>query len=695
MKKVLFCNMPWGKADFPSIQLGILKSALERNHIPAEVLYANVDFCELLGRDVYSMLTLSSKYSFLLEWFFDGYLGGKQDGSMKEQLEEIGSLIDFDISTPFITKDYHASALTQEQKENEKLRNNKFDEFCIKIKNEIVPQFFTNLFSQNRFEQYDIVAFTCSFSQTIPSLSCAYLIKQRFPDKIIILGGNGMSGEAGAAYLKAFPWINYISQGEGEETLPELIQYLRKHHYRFENHYKPQGIVYRDLNGNVHTGEKQRPVPTENIPIPDYSDYFKQLKRIEAKSGGRLPKNTVLFETSRGCWWGEKKQCKFCGLNGENIHFRCKEPEQVLNELLTFSERYHAGNFVCVDNVLDYSFLEPLFDELIRRELKLDLFWEVKPTLKKPQLMKLARAGVKTVQAGIENFSTDILKLINKGSTKLQSICFIKNCGDAGIQVLYNYLYGFPQEKPEYYMDIVKIIPLLKHLIPPLYPPKPMILQKYSGYYKEKETDLIWDVQPMPQYSVLYSEYMTDVEKVAYNYSFKTNKMPDDLSYINHITSMIREWNETYNSSSRKVFLYECGVGFVNLYDTRFGALRLIRLCGISAFIFKFCTCVRSYDRIWNEIGQTEWSGCIRRQDMKKVLGVLIAENFLIEENEQVLSLANEINDILLRIPYDTRKAIESARQYNEFESLEELKELEIITVRRNEIEQQVQGIYV
>ncbi|HEX3028563.1 MAG TPA: hypothetical protein VHT34_04510 [Clostridia bacterium] len=72
--KVLLCNMPWGKIDFPSIQLGILKAYLTQHGISADVSYQNVRFAALIGTETYSKLSISSRYSFLLEWLFNEFL---------------------------------------------------------------------------------------------------------------------------------------------------------------------------------------------------------------------------------------------------------------------------------------------------------------------------------------------------------------------------------------------------------------------------------------------------------------------------------------------------------------------------------------------------------------------------------------------------------------------------------------------
>ena len=37
----------------------------------------------------------------------------------------------------------------------------------------------------------------------------------------------------------------------------------------------------------------------------------------------------IPLETSRGCWWGMKHHCIFCGLNGKQMAFQDKSPDRV------------------------------------------------------------------------------------------------------------------------------------------------------------------------------------------------------------------------------------------------------------------------------------------------------------------------------------------------------------------------------
>src|SRR3954465_271775 len=41
----------------------------------------------------------------------------------------------------------------------------------------------------------------------------------------------------------------------------------------------------------------------------------------------------MLIETARGCWWGAKNHCTFCGLNGETMGFRAKSADRVMTEI--------------------------------------------------------------------------------------------------------------------------------------------------------------------------------------------------------------------------------------------------------------------------------------------------------------------------------------------------------------------------
>ena len=88
------------------------------------------------------------------------------------------------------------------------------------------PQFLTWALTAIDWGQYKIVGFTSTFDQNVASLTMAKLIKDLYPDVIIVFGGANYDGEMGLEYFRAFPFIDHVVVGEGEEVFPELVRYL-------------------------------------------------------------------------------------------------------------------------------------------------------------------------------------------------------------------------------------------------------------------------------------------------------------------------------------------------------------------------------------------------------------------------------------------------------------------------------------
>src|SRR3977135_2135675 len=92
---------------------------------------------------------------------------------------------------------------------------------------------------------------------------------------------------------------------------------------------------------SVANAMSARPLSPSEIVAPAYDA---SLQRY-ALSGPPLRADPrLVLESSRGCWWGEKHHCTFCGLNGSFMEFRSKSPDQFVDELLAMTERYHVLN---------------------------------------------------------------------------------------------------------------------------------------------------------------------------------------------------------------------------------------------------------------------------------------------------------------------------------------------------------------
>jgi radical SAM superfamily enzyme YgiQ (UPF0313 family) len=85
-------------------------------------------------------------------------------------------------------------------------------------------------------------------------------------------------------------------------------------------------------------------------------EYEGFLASLEQKCPGASA--SLLFETSRGCWWGERSHCTFCGLNGSTINYRAMSPEKALRQFDELFKYYpRVSRFESVDNILPRKYL--------------------------------------------------------------------------------------------------------------------------------------------------------------------------------------------------------------------------------------------------------------------------------------------------------------------------------------------------
>ena len=110
---------------------------------------------------------------------------------------------------------------------------------------------------------------------------------------------------------------------------------------------------------------------------------------------------SILFETSRGCWWGERSHCTFCGLSDATMPFRGKSARRAVDELVHLTNRYPGCAVVGVDSIWNVRAFDDFLPELVARRLDVELFYEVKANLKKAQVRLLRDAGVRVIQPGI------------------------------------------------------------------------------------------------------------------------------------------------------------------------------------------------------------------------------------------------------------------------------------------------------
>jgi len=298
----------------------------------------------------------------------------------------------------------------------------------------------------------------------------------------------------------------------------------------------------KDAHASTIVGDHGEELHIDTDIELDYDDYFAS---IETHFSIAQIKPALLFDLSRGCWWGERCQCSFCGLNGSKMHYAAMSPENALKRVKSlFKYAPKTIQLKCTDNIIPRSFINEVLPQLDTPQ-NLGFFFEVRVDLSDSEMEKMARKGIKSVQAGIESLAGSTLKLIRKGSTAFQNIMFLKNARKYGIETSWNLLIGFPGEEESVYEKYIHDIPLLTHLIPPGNL-SPVRFDRYSTYfYNARQYKL--ELKPYDFYELVYPFSKKSLSRLAYYFmDFKSDS--GYISILNRWQPRIAaKWNQWIN----------------------------------------------------------------------------------------------------------------------------------------------------
>ncbi|HEU0052912.1 MAG TPA: RiPP maturation radical SAM C-methyltransferase, partial [Longimicrobium sp.] len=301
-------------------------------------------------------------------------------------------------------------------------------------------------------------------------------------------------------------------------------------------------------------------------------DYEPFLDRYEAYFPDR-PRPALLFETSRGCWWGERAHCTFCGLNGSTISYRSMRPEaafRVLNDLFQHASR--AGELQSVDNILPKSYLTDVLP-FVDTPPGVFMFYEVKADLTEDDFRVLAKARVLRIQPGIEALNTSTLKLMRKGTSVFQNLQFLINSVRYGITPAWNLLIGFPGEGIEVYEKYLGELPLLTHLYPPA-GVFPVRFDRFSPYYEEA-AEYGLDLQPLDWYELTYPFPREALANLAYYFSDQNYAAPYAMNaarMVGRLREKVDRWHALWADGPAPELRLEERGGEAWVFDSRSGA---------------------------------------------------------------------------------------------------------------------------
>jgi anaerobic magnesium-protoporphyrin IX monomethyl ester cyclase len=295
---------------------------------------------------------------------------------------------------------------------------------------------------------------TTSFTAAIPdSLKLLTLAKDINPDVVNVMGNVHATFMYNEILSMVDCPVDYIVRGEGEETLPKLLDCLQAG----DDPAKVPGLAFNRDGGVVATAPAQQIADLDSLtPAWDLVNW--PIYKYFPKKDSVL----AIVSSSRGC----TQNCSFCSQKlFWNRSWRARSAENFVVELEMLRDRFGVNVVMLADEIPTYDRQrwEKILDLLIEREVGTELLMEtrVDDIIRDADIMdKYRLALVDHIYVGVEAGSQALLELFNKGTRVEQSKKAIDLINGADIVSETSFVLGMPDDTPESIASIVELAKL-------------------------------------------------------------------------------------------------------------------------------------------------------------------------------------------------------------------------------------------
>ena len=595
----------------PALGVSSLAAVLHAAGIGADVRYLNLEYYARVGRSLYKYVSQGVRSELLVgEMVFARALWGDEAPPWDAFVSRLQGELD------------HASLelLPGDARDAAERRHAEWEEHAPRLAalHEDAPRVVGGWAEALLGDRPAVLGFTTTFQQNLAALAVAREVRRLVPREecAILFGGANCEDEMGRALAASFPFVDHVVSGEGERVVLDLVARVLGRGEPAPRFVPGAAVEAMDA-----------------LPEPRFEDYFAGVAGLELEGSANL-----VVESARGCWWGAKAHCTFCGLNGNTMAFRSKAPGRFAEELRSLATRYGRTSFIVADNILDMGYLRTLFPELIAAGDEVRLFYETKANLKKEHLELMAAGGVFLIQPGIESLSTAVLARMAKGTTRLQNLQLLKWCGELGIDVKWNLLYGFPGEDPADYAEMASLLPDLVHL------PVPngvfrIRLDRFSPYWKDPARHGLSGVRPFWAYDHAYGPLTPGARAgIAYffDHAYADGRDPD--GYVRELQAAGGRWLRRHEDGAT-LEVRDAG-GEAVVVDSRYGAPETTPVSAPERRLLRLLDAARSPRGLAPQVNEGV-PEALRMGDgeLQACLDALAARRWVVQEGGRVLSL--------------------------------------------------------
>ncbi len=593
----------------PSLALGLLKEDLHSEGISNEIIYASHQYIDFIGTEFYKKAVrcldpIDRAWEMLFAPFTDF-----------EPMEDALSVIEKICRSKSVFYSQYRERFSSEE--------------LWDILKALWPVLLekTDCFLEHEAElilkrKPKVVGCSVLTEQRNASFAMLKRIKEKQPEVATIIGGGLFAGDAGPAVSSHLPSIDYVFSGEGDGALGKgcaLIMKGKREELLLQH---PEFLVPGAPAVN-------RAVKDMNdVPVPDYTEYFAQLKK-----DGFVPHDglVLIMESSRGCWWGQKNRCRFCGLHScpDTLRHRKKSEDRVWKELNILRKKYGVSEFIFSDCIIDMGFVKNLPEDPPDERRGLSILAECKSNLRDEDMRRLRKNGFTRLQPGIESLSDELLNLMNKGASTIDQLACLKYARKYGVGLYWNIIYALPGEKKEWYEGMLEIMKHIHHFQHPT-GMLPMMLMRNSVFFEDHEAFGIHTVRTR------INERACDPDidfSFRTAYVFETPDVTVDKDLEERLFDEFESWRRDYRSG-RNLIMSETG-DCTLIRDTREpGYKKVFRLTGAARKINELALETVSEKKVIEEM-----HGCYSETEIQDAIDMLTRNWILFRQNGRILSL--------------------------------------------------------
>jgi len=292
-------------------------------------------------------------------------------------------------------------------------------------------------------ESPDVIGVPATSFTLVDSLLTCRAAKKVNPNIQTVIGGR--HGSLFPRETANLDHVDFVVTNEGEEVFLDLLRQMEGE----KKYDSVVGISFKANDNIVFTGHRDWIKNIDLLPFP--ARHLTPYKKYRYALIDNSIYTTMM--TSRGCPW----RCLFCDRSQGNV-FRFRSPKNVADEIEACS-RMGINEFFLKDDTFTVNKKRAIqiCDKILHRSLTLELCVRTRVDLLDEEMMdKLAQAGCKRVQFGIESGNQKILNTLRKNITLDQTREAVRIAKSQGMDTLGEFMIGSPGEGRREVMDTLR-----------------------------------------------------------------------------------------------------------------------------------------------------------------------------------------------------------------------------------------------